>query len=178
MNPMVGCGMQQAREVQGGASRRGGEEPRGRNVPRAGCPRPKQAQPCGRTRPGGCRRRGDLWKNPVEGSSGLRPGRQTRDASPNAKATRPRRTSSGFPAAWRKSKGHRLHGTHRVRRLASGKTNDPNLSSSGGGSSSRKRGPAPDRSVWTCSEARLETGSSCRAAILREGSSTDRKSVV
>jgi hypothetical protein len=32
MNPRVGCGMQQAHGPHGGASRRGGEEPRGRNM--------------------------------------------------------------------------------------------------------------------------------------------------
>lgn len=74
MNPMVGCGMQQARTGQGRASRRGGEEPRGRNVPRAGCPRPKQAQPCGRTRPGVMSTEGRSLEEPCGRKLGPTPG--------------------------------------------------------------------------------------------------------
>jgi hypothetical protein len=69
VNPMTGSGMQQARAVEGGVSRRGGAKPRGRNAGATGRRSPKGAA---ETRIPGAglfdvtRWTGDLWTNPRE----------------------------------------------------------------------------------------------------------------
>lgn len=47
VNPRVGCGMQQAHGSVGGGSRRGGEEPRGRNASGAAAPGRSRSNPAG-----------------------------------------------------------------------------------------------------------------------------------
>ena len=69
MNPRVGR-RAQARHARGGANRRGGEKPRGRNAVRAGSAGPKarrwQHPPAGSGLLRRRRRRGDLWTTPRE----------------------------------------------------------------------------------------------------------------
>lgn len=61
VNPMVGSRMQQACERIGGANRRGGENPRGRNMSDAWQRRAEaHREVCGSGHQAGCRRRGDL----------------------------------------------------------------------------------------------------------------------
>lgn len=69
MNPRVGR-RARARHARGGANRRGGEKPRGRNAVRAGSAGPKarrwQHPPAGSGLLRRRRRRGDLWTTPRE----------------------------------------------------------------------------------------------------------------